>query len=222
MSKRHVFFLVLIGVVLAVHGVAAAPDNLATDHEKPVMLYGFDGSAWDRLRGTSTTGLDVQITGTASGAAIQVRRLAPTSRTYRATFVVDPAIGTAVELRGPSSGTAEITEIVLQSDVALTLTINRRSTLSTGGTSSDRTNVANDPGDAAANLVVRQFTADPAEGTLVGAIESAEIAANGTYVGTFGDHINKPLTMTASTNAFTLEIDANATLVNGHIQWIER
>lgn len=171
----------------------------------------WDGTQWLRDRGDATSGLYVQAH-------------SPRLKTFRATFnVAAGAAGTAVEVLGPTSGSSEILEIYLtKPSAAVTLTINKRSAASTGGTAGTApTLVPNDATFAAATSVVKIFTGDPTEGTLVGEVFRRTFATTDDVAITYGTGIDGPFTLNAAAQALTIETSAAATIV-GHVVFLER
>ena len=171
----------------------------------------WDGTQWLRSKGDATSGLYVQAH-------------SPRVKTYRATFnVAAGAAGTAVEVLGPTSGSSEILEIYLtKPSAAVTLTINKRSAASTGGTAGTApTLVPNDATFAAATSVVKIFTGDPTEGTLVGEVFRRTFATTDDVSITYGTGIDGPFTLNAVAQALTIETSAAATIV-GHVVFLER
>jgi len=141
---------------------------------------------------------------------------------YTATFSVIAQIGTFLEINGPSSGKTEIIEIfVAKPTSAAQISMNARSTLTTGGTPATRTATPHDSADSAATSVVRQFTADPTEGTLVGEVRApVQVGTTETMTWTWGESIAKPLVLRPGTEVLTIETNAAAT-IKGHIMWTE-
>ena len=152
-----------------------------------------------------------------------VRKLAPTQKTFVFTFNVVAAAGTAVEILGPTSGSSEILEVyITKPSAATTITINKRSAASTGGTQGTApTIVPHDATFAAATSVVRVFTADPTEGTLVGEMFRDAMGTGDRVAFSTGDSIGAPITLNADTQVVTIETSAAVTLV-GRVVFTER
>ena len=207
-----------------VTAAAALSDNFSNPTAPAFGSFGmgWDGSTWDRLRVDSSANLLVSL-GTALDDSTDSVTSAPvtgTRRTYSATFSVTAVAGTFAEIAGPSSGSAQLLELVVQSDTATVVTVNKRSTASSGGTSAGRTEVPHDASDAAATCVVLQYTADPTEGTLVGPIREIELGTDGVVTYTWGAQTDKPPTLNATTQVLTFETTVGGVL-RGHIQWTE-
>lgn len=144
-------------------------------------------------------------------------------RTYRATFQAEPArAGTFLEILGPTTGVTEIVEIFVGTpSVAVTVTANRRSVAATGGTSANRTLVRGRQTEGAATTTVKQYTADPTEGTLIGEVLRDTLGTSDKVAWTFGDSFDSPLILTGAADVLTLEVGVDAS-IKGHVVIVEK
>lgn len=143
---------------------------------------------------------DNELTVNADGSInVSVSQNAP-NPSYAAGFsgLVPSASATdIVTITGSASKTITVTRVVFTlsttsgSGVAYNLSLLKRSSANSGGTSTTATTVPYDSNDAAATATVRGYTANPTVGTLVGTIRNLRTAA---------------LTQGSNTNVITFEL----------------
>lgn len=145
-------------------------------------------------------------------------------RTYRATFNAAPAPGPSavfLEILGPTTGVCEVVEIFMgDPSAAVTVTANRRSTATTGGTSTNRTLVRARQTEGAATSTVRQFSVAPTAGTLIGEVLRDDLGTSDKVTWTFGDSFDTPIILTGAADVLTLELNVGAS-VEGHVVIVE-
>lgn len=153
--------------------------------------------------------------------AAAVRVVQAEALTYRAAFeFTTPATGDALELRNPdATAVVRIRQLVLQAGAAVGLTLEKRSTLDTGGTSTDADAVPFDSDDAAAELVPRVYTAAPTQGTLVGPMGELNLGANETLFDDYSVRTDKAIVLREN-EALAIVVDASVTL-RGWVEWTE-
>ena len=154
---------------------------------------------------------------------IQPTQSQPTLNTYITVFnVIAAGAGNAVEILGSASKTVAVSRIFLgKPSVGVTLVIRKQSAASTGGASTTTTLVPLNSTNAAATSVVRQYTAVPAAGALVGEVYRNAVATTETATVVFAgtpQFQNGILNGVAETLA--VNVDAAATIV-GFIEWVE-
>ena len=124
----------------------------------------FNGTSWDRARGTI-----------ANGQAVDVTRMPSASTTYSAAIVGLASAITATDIftiTGSATKTVRVTRIVVNGVQTTAAQVNvliiKRSTANTAGTSTAPTRVSYDSTNAAATATVLAYTANPTLGTAVG------------------------------------------------------
>jgi hypothetical protein len=169
---------------------------------------------------------------------VSVSQSAP-NPSYAAGFngLVPPASATdVVTITGSASKVITVTRVVFTlsttsgSGFAYNLSLLKRSTANSGGTSTTATAVPYDSNDAAATAVVRGYTANPTTGTLVGTIRNLRTSAvtqgSNTNVITFelGTLSSQSIRLRGTNEV--LAINLNATSITGpvigcSIEWTE-
>ena len=134
--------------------------------------------------------------------------------TYRAAFNHTAAAGVANEIRGSGSATIYITKISVITSASTTITVDKLSANSTGGTSAGLTETPLDSNNAPANGTVVEYTAAPTQGALVGAIG----ALTGTTVSYSFD--TQPLTLNTAAQAVSISVSSGVD-VTGFVEWYE-
>jgi len=139
------------------------------------------------------------------------------SATYRAALSFTAPSGQFLELRGSGSSISTITKVVVELGASDTLTVTKQSAASTGGTSSDATNVPLDATNAAANMVVRTYTAASTAGAAVGDIA---VLIGTSFIFDFGSGSKQGVMLNAATETLGFDL-ATGTTVTGYVEWTE-
>ena len=144
--------------------------------------------------------------------------------TYRVVFngLTNP-IGTAVAIIGAANKTLRVTQVqIAKPSVAQEpLRIRKYSTAITSGTFSTPTPVPLDSNNAVAAGVVNLYTEIPTNGTLIGALFDADVAAGDIIYETFGEQQNaQPVVLRGVAEYLSIETAATGTFA-GFVEWTE-
>lgn len=159
--------------------------------------------------------------------------------TYSASFsaLVPALLATDVVcIKGSGTKTVRVTRIEASgtstaSGAAVNLTLVKRSTADTGGTSSTLTNVPLDSTSAAATAVAVSYTANPTLGTTIGSVRAARLdfvtvgASVVPVVWTFGDRPTSALALIGTAEQACLNmggVTITGPVVDGSVEWTER
>lgn len=126
---------------------------------------------------TTVTGIDRPV------SLVKVLRSTPA---YSATTLALTVVASATdvwEIRGAAGKLINIQGVrisgIASANTVVPAILLKRSTFNTGGTSSAVTVVPHDSADAAASAIVREYTANPTTGTLVGRLRAEQIVFAG-------------------------------------------
>ena len=193
--------------------------KLDTKKNLKVTLVGFNSTTGV----SSSSPLSVTITGNTYSTPAYTATAASAKPTYRADFsgVVGAGSGNLVEIAWVS-GTVKILAIHFAKPSATsTLVIRKQSAASTGGTSANTTIVPLDSGFSAATATVKQFTAVPTAGTLVGNVYKNTIATTDTLLEEFGPRSGAPIVLRSAGQSVAINVDVACTPGGGYIEWTE-
>lgn len=135
-------------------------------------------------------------------------------KTYATGGKITPFAGTVLEIFGAAATTVEINRVTLTlygtAAGKMDVIFNKRSTATTGGTSTTPAKVPYDSADAAAAAGVKLFTAAPTNGTLVGLVRQGMLSVNGTVdsgrLKVESGQYAKSVTLTAAAQSLTIEL----------------
>ena len=144
-------------------------------------------------------------------------------RVYRVAFSDLAGLsGVIVELGGSANKRITLRHIqIAKPSTGLTpYTLEKLSALSTGGTSSTPTPVPSRTEYAAADGVVKLFTAAPTKGSLIDQIQEIDIATGDVMNEDYLENDVPIWTLDAAAQAFAIVITVTST-INGYIEWSE-
>jgi len=144
--------------------------------------------------------------------------------TYLVAFAITTAAsGVFLEFYGSASRTVKIIEIyVFKPSSSTTIAFQKRSTASTGGTSTTITPMPLNASNAAATAAVKEYSsAVPTPGTLVNTIFTGTVTPGDILGFTFGDIGDQPITLNSATQGVTLTASAGSITVNGYVKFTE-
>lgn len=135
-------------------------------------------------------------------------------KTYATGGKVTPFAGTVLEIFGAAATTVEINRVTLTlfgtAAGKMDVIFNKRSTASTGGTSTTPAKVPYDAADAASAAGVKLFTVAPTNGTIIGLVRQGMLSVNGTTdsgrLKVESGQYAKSFTLTAAAQAITIEL----------------
>ena len=134
--------------------------------------------------------------------------------TYRTAINVTAVSGVAAEIRGSASTTVYITKIGVTTSASATITVDKRSANSSGGTSTPLTVTPLDTNNAAGTATGVEYTAAPTPGALVGGIAAA-IGTSASY-----SFEAQPITLNAAAQTVSISVDTGVD-VAGFVEWYE-
>lgn len=167
---------------LGTGGVAAtslgkAEDAVAASGDTGIFNLGVRRDA--PLTSTSATG-DYSEMAVNRHGALYTTTIDSAKRTYSLAAKITPFAGEILEIAGSASATVEINRITITlygtAAGKMDVVVNKRSTASTGGTSTTPAKVPYDAADAASTATVKVFSVTPTVGTIVGAVRQAMVA----------------------------------------------
>ena len=185
------------------------PGALAVDesHALPVGIY-YAGNGSD----------DPEVVNDGHPLPVAVQNAAPDSPSYRAAFSLAAVSGDAVVVFGNSARKIRVLEIgIAKPTVGQTVLINKRSTNTTGGTSTTTTNVAGDISSPPSGTTIRIYTAAGTAGTLAGTIARCVVATSDVLI---FDFRSEPVIMRTADECLAVNVDATGTLP-GWLVWNE-
>lgn len=146
-----------------------------------VMVW--NGSTWDRVRGSTTRGMDTNLA-TALSSTIDSISTEGGKATYSASnqqTIAASGTNFAI-LVGSGTKTVRLRKIVIQPSATAAalqlIAVEKQSADDSGGTSTNPTKVPYDSANAAATAVVRSYSANPTVGTQVGSIGGGRYFCN--------------------------------------------
>lgn len=157
---------------------------------------------------------------------------------YRATatFAAAATPTDIFTITGSGTKTVRITRVGISATETtsgeVNLTLLKRSTANTAGTSATPTIVPMDSADAAATAVVRNYTANPTLGTLIGNIQNLKFTIPVVAVGgndssqtelieSFGANSGKPVVLRGTSEVFAVNLNSVTITGNSFSIWIE-
>lgn len=142
--------------------------------------------------------------------------------TYRATFnVTTDAAGDAVEVTTDGTKIVKVRAFwFVRPSIEVTLTVVKRSAADTGGTASNATVVPLDSGNPATTVTVKQYTADPTEGTAVGEVWRGVVGTQDSLYEEFGHRTGTPIYLRTTAQTLALNCSAAGNF-EGMIEWTE-
>jgi hypothetical protein len=146
-----------------------------------------------------------------------------TIATYETAFaVVGAASGDVVEIIGSASMIVRILEIdIMEPSAQRLFTFVKRSTAASGGASSNATLVPLDSGNAAATAVIKNYSADPTEGTPVGTIFRKTLGTAQTIIQNWVDGGGQPVVLRGIAQTLCINVDG-ATNFDVRIRFTEQ
>lgn len=203
-------------------GTTVATDIVGTAHHQRVKVdAGGDGVSVPLIAGQQLAAGSFPVV---QASDVGVPQSNGIRKTYRIKFRHTAVAGDVVELRGPSSGVARVTEIgFIKPSVQTALQVIKRSAADTGGThGADPTPVSLDAPVVAATCAVFAYTAAPTPGTAgaqYGSLFDMTVDAFDAPVLRFGDRNTRPIEISTG-QSVALNIGTGA-VIHGWIEWTE-
>lgn len=146
-----------------------------------------------------------------------------TLASYWAAFaVVGAGSGDVVEIIGSVTTIVRVLAVTISKPSASQVfTLVKRSTAATGGTSANATLVPMDSGNAAATAVVKNYSADPTEGTVVGTIYRQTLATTDVVTLDFANSNGQPVVLRGIAQTLCINV-GGATNFDCIISFIEQ
>jgi hypothetical protein len=176
----------------------------------------------------------------AAGNLVPCQVIEGQKATYRATATALVTVASATDvflINGSASKTVRVTRVAVSGSVATTasyidISLIKRSTANSAGTSSATAVVPLDSGDAAGTAVVLQYTANPTVGTAVGAVAAVRYFAPITATATvltpaefkFGDDNGRTLVLRGVAQGLAVSFNTGPALVGTFdimVEWTE-